>query len=284
MTTAMEKVHPTTQLDRAPAAAGLALTGRVQISSMGEVFRLANALSQARGFVPRAYAGDANAIAAAILTGIELGIGPMEALRSIHMIEGKPTMSSEMMLGRAMRAGIRCRWVRTDANGAEIEVTRDGYSSRLSFTMDDARAAGLAGKGNWKTYPAAMLRARCASAAMRAFCPDVLGAGVYTPEELAPDAPVREDGTPAVLEAQVVEQAPVAAPAARPFTERLDECQDADELLSYLRASAERLVSLTNGRRAKAMGAIESAAKRVGIDELEALTAAGLISPTGEQE
>jgi hypothetical protein len=84
-------------------SAGLALTGQVQIGSMAEVFRLAGALAEARNFEPRAYAGDANAIAAAILTGIELGIGPMEALRSIHMIEGKPTMSAEMMLARAMR-------------------------------------------------------------------------------------------------------------------------------------------------------------------------------------
>lgn len=258
-------------------SAGLALTGQVQIGSMAEVFRLAAALAEARNFVPRAYAGDSNAIAAAILTGIELGIGPMEALRSIHMIEGKPTMSAEMMLARAMRAGIRCRWLRLDATCAELEVTRDGVPQKMAFTMDEAKAAGLAGKGNWSKFPAAMLRARCASAAMRAFCPDVLGSGIYTPEELAPDAAVREDGTPIdatpAPRAEVVESHAVEPKRAS----RPEDCADADELLAWCRARAAGLSRLTNGRRAEAFASIEAAARRVGLDEMEALRTAGLL-------
>lgn len=254
---------------------GLALTGQVEIRSMAEVFRLAEALSQARSFVPRALVGDANAIAAVILTGLELGIGPMEAMRSIYMVEGKPTMSAEMMLARALRAGIRCRWVHTDAQRAELEVTRDGHAQRMAFSMEDAARAGLAGKGNWKSYPAAMLRARCTSAAMRAFCPDVLGSGVYTPEELAPDAAVREDGTPVEAPAPVRAEVEVARPA--PKARTLDDCADADEVLAWCRENAGKLSALQNGRRARAMEAIEAASRRTGLDELEALTAAGLV-------
>lgn len=259
---------------------GLALTGQVEIRSMAEVFRLAAALAEARNFVPRAYAGDSNAIAAAILTGIELGIGPMEALRSIHMIEGKPTMSAEMMLARAMRAGIRCRWLRLDATCAELEVTRDGVPQRMSFTMEEARAAGLAGKGNWSKFPAAMLRARCASAAMRAFCPDVLGSGIYTPEELAPDAAVREDGTPVEAPATVRAEVEVAKP---PKARTLDDCADADEVLAWCRENAPKLAALADARRAQAVERIEAAARRTGLDEMTALTIAGLVPAEGSE-
>lgn len=263
---------------REKPSAGLALTGQVQIGSMGEVFRLADALAKARNFVPRAYAGDSNAIAAAILTGIELGIGPMEALRSIHMIEGKPTMSAELMLARALRAGIRCRWLRHDAAAAELEVTRDGVVQRMSFTMDEAKAAGLAGKGNWSKFPAAMLRARCASAALRAFAPDVLGSGIYTPEELAPDTAVREDGTPidaTPARAEVVESKPAEAPRAR----TLDDCEDADAVLAWCREHAHRLSALEGPKRSRAHAAIEAAAVRTGLDEMTALECAGLVAP-----
>jgi hypothetical protein len=67
----------------------------------------------------------------------------------------------------------------------------------------------VAGKDNWKRHPAAMLRARCTSAAMRAFCPEYLGAGVYESSsgELTGGEPleavaVRVEATPAALPAE----------------------------------------------------------------------------------
>ncbi len=44
-----------------------------------------------------------------------------------------------------------------------------------SFTMDDAKRAGLGGD-NWRKYPKAMLFARAISAGYKAHCPDALGA------------------------------------------------------------------------------------------------------------
>jgi hypothetical protein len=58
--------------------------------------------------------------------------------------------------------------------------------------MEDAHRAGLSGKGPWKSYPAAMLRARAISAMARAMFPDALSGVVYTPEELG--AEVDDDG------------------------------------------------------------------------------------------
>ncbi len=188
----------------------LALAGTVRIDGMGDVFRLADALAKADGFVPRHLQGKPSAIAAVILTGVELGIGPMEAMRGIHVVEGKPTMSAEMMLARARRAGVRTRWVETTDRVARLAVTVPGDSEpqTFSFTWGDATRSGVAGKDNWKRYPAAMLRARCVSAAIRAACPDVLGAGVYesTSGELT-------EGEPSEVVTARVEPAPVPQPA-----------------------------------------------------------------------
>jgi hypothetical protein len=169
----------------APSAA-LAVSGQVRLDGVGDVFKLAQALSQAEGFIPRGLVGKPNAIAAAILTGLELGLGPMEAMRSIHIVEGKPTMSADLMLARAIRAGIRIEWEQCDGEAATLKLERSGMKHRHSFTFAEAQRAGLTTKDVWKKYAPAMLRARCVSAALRAFAPDVLGAGVYTPEELEP--------------------------------------------------------------------------------------------------
>lgn len=183
------------------AGAPLAVSGSVRLDGMADVLRLSEMLARAQGFVPRAFLGQPAAISAAILTGLEMGMGPMESLRSIHMVEGKPTLSADLMLARAIRAGVLIEWARSDNEAATIVLERGGKRHTQTFTMDDARTAELAGKGNWKKYPAAMLRARAISAAMRAFCPDVLGSGVCTPEELEDvprePAPIRVESSPA---------------------------------------------------------------------------------------
>ena len=52
------------------------------------------------------------------------------------------------------------------------------------FTIDDAKAMKLTGKGNWATMPRAMLMARVTSLLGRALFADVLLGMEYTPEEL----------------------------------------------------------------------------------------------------
>lgn len=192
---------------------GLALTGSVRIGGMADVFALSKALARARGFVPKALVDNPDAIAAVILTGVELGIGPMEAMRGIHIVEGKPTMSAEMMLARARKAGVRTRWLETNDKTARLAVTVPGDTEpqTMEFSWADAQRVGCTGKENWKRYPAAMLRARCISAAMRAFCPEVLGSGVYesTSGELTEGEPTTASTVPAVL-VEAVQEDPAA--------------------------------------------------------------------------
>lgn len=110
-----------------------------------------------------------------VLAGRELGLSPMAAIRGIHVIEGKPVMSADLMVALCLRLEA-CEYFTliesTDAR-ATYETKRRGQKPiRMSFTIEQAKAAGLAGKDNWRKYPAAMLRARCASALTKTVYPD----------------------------------------------------------------------------------------------------------------
>jgi hypothetical protein len=130
-----------------------------------------------------------------ILKGRELGIPPMQAFSSIAVVNGKPTMSAELMAAMIYKnvPGAIINYLKSDNNECVIEAQRPGGKpTRFSFSMEDAKRANLVGKGPWQTYPAAMLRARCLSAMARAMFADALSGVVYTPEELG--AEIDDDG------------------------------------------------------------------------------------------
>ena len=118
------------------------------------------------------------------------GIPPIKAAVQYHIIDGKPSLKSEAMLARFQASGGSIRWKeRTPQRctlwlehpkAGEIEVTWD---------IERAKAAGLAGRTTWKAYPAQMMSARCISEGIRALYPACVG-GFYTPEEVRDfDAP-----------------------------------------------------------------------------------------------
>lgn len=154
-----------------------------------------------------------------ILAGRELGLGPMAAIRGIHVIEGKPTMSADLMVGLVKRSNA-CEWFRvveSTPTKAVYETKRKGepQPTRMTWTIEQAKLAGVASKDNWRKYPDAMLRARCASALARAVYPDLL-AGCYESDEAEDfrrnSIRQRVDSAP-VVEGQVVESTAVEAPA-----------------------------------------------------------------------
>lgn len=176
---------------------------RVDTTSIG-LMELCGALAKSGYFKDSTDPGKA---LVKILYGQELGgIGPVTSLMGIHIIEGKPSPSANLMAAMVQRSG-RYRYrvsERTD-EAAEIvffERTSAGWEEvgRSRWTLADAQRAGLAGKGPWKSYPRAMLFSRALSEGVRVYCPDLFGgAPVYTPEELGADvdaetgAPIRVD-------------------------------------------------------------------------------------------
>lgn len=155
-----------------------------------EAMRLAKLLVSSR-LLPRSVTTPEAAFAI-IATGRELGMTAMQSLRSIHVVEGKPTLSADLIAALVKSRSDVCKYfmlVESTVTAATYETLRNGdpQPTRLSFTMDDAARAGLTGKDNWRKYPAAMLRARCITALARAVYPD-LALGIYDEDELEPIA------------------------------------------------------------------------------------------------
>lgn len=135
-------------------------------------------------FVPKSYRGNIPAIMACVQTGRELGIGDLEALRSIHVIDGKPTLSAELMVKLARKRGHSVNGEFGDGSVTVTGTRKDnGDSLTVTWTMGMAQRAGLVGKDNWKKYPESMLWARAASQLCRMLFPDVLSGVSYTAEE-----------------------------------------------------------------------------------------------------
>jgi len=112
------------------------------------------------------------------------GLHPAIAARDYHVIQGRPALKADAMLARFQSAGGRVNWV----SYTDDEVTGkfshpQGGEVSISWTIDMAKNAGLAGKDNWKNFPRAMLRARCISEGIRTVFPGCV-VGTYTPEEV----------------------------------------------------------------------------------------------------
>lgn len=155
------------------------------------------------------------------------GIPPIKAAVQYHIIDGKPSLKSEAMLARFQASGGKIRWKeRTPQRctlwlehpqAGEIEVTWD---------IERAKAAGLAGRNTWKAYPAQMMSARCISEGIRALYPACVG-GFYTPEEVRDfDAPPPATQPESPKPAQAAKAAMPKPKAANPAPQEAEIVED----------------------------------------------------------
>lgn len=188
--------------------------------SLSEAKDLASTLAQART-LPQALQKAPADVLAIILAGAELGLAPMQSLRGIVLIDGRPTLSADAMGALVKSRRDVCAYLvleYSDATRATYRTQRvgDPQPTTMTFTIEDAQRAGLRGSA-WQRYPAAMLRARALSAICRAVYPDLL-LGVYDPEELEArldiPPPTERDVTP-TASAQSTPTPPPASPPRR---------------------------------------------------------------------
>ena len=134
-----------------------------------------------------------------VLAGREMGYGPFASVQGIHIIQGKPSISANLMAAAVKGSGrydYRVRNMSDDAVSIEFFEVANGKRESLgvsSYTLKEAGAAGLTSNPTWKKFPRNMLFARALSNGVRWYCPDVFsGNAVYVPEELG--ASVDGDG------------------------------------------------------------------------------------------
>jgi hypothetical protein len=168
--------------------------------------------------VPPAYKGQPESIVLAVQMGDELGLAPMQSLQNISVINGRPAVWGDAVLGLCRQSAV-CKDIVETVTGEGERMVATCTAIRVgsepvvrSFSVEDAKKAGLWGKaGPWQQYPRRMLQMRARGFAVRDCFPDVLR-GLITAEEAA-DIPARDtfagptiEHTPAPVASQIPNQ------------------------------------------------------------------------------
>ena len=167
-------------------ARGLALASHEEPSfdslvSMGDALRRT-------GFLP-SHIKDGVSFAAIVLMGRELGMGTMAACRKLQVIKGTVTERADSQLARFKSCGGRAQFKElTEAKAVVWLRHPNGDEHVETFTMEDAKRAGLASNDNYAKHPKAMLRSRAITAGLKS-----LGwegsVGIYDPDEISDATP-----------------------------------------------------------------------------------------------
>jgi hypothetical protein len=124
-----------------------------------------------------------------LMTGRDLGLSESQALRGIRVFNNMPCVMADTLHAIVENSPL-CEYFRevesTDDHATYETKRRGNPPTRSTFTMEQAKRAGLLGKNNWKCYPHRMLRARAKSYLARDVYPDVT-LGMYTTEEMDGD-------------------------------------------------------------------------------------------------
>ncbi len=253
-------------------------------ANIGEAMKFSELLAGS-DMVPRDFKGKPANVLVAIQWGYEVGLGPLQALQNIAVINGRPSIWGDAALA-LVRAHPACQAVSEgvegdgDARHGWCEVTRRGEApQRRTFSVADAKKAGLWGKsGPWQQYPDRMLQLRARGFAVRDVFPDALR-GVITAEE-AQDMPaepreVPNTAPPKPVPATRVDEEPthpLLAPDGRLVTVRagrwldavrkaLANLESADAVRAWLLAMAEHFATVPAEMRD---AATDAAAARLG--------------------
>ena len=163
--------------------------------------------------LPTAYRGNAANAFVAAETGAALGLEPLQALASIAVINGRATLSSDLMAAVIRRAGHTLRIVENSPESVTATLIRaDDKTFKFEVTWDKDKAvkAGLWGqRGPWSQYPTQMLRARAITEVARQGASEALMGMIYSPEDFG--ATITDTGE--VLEAEVIDDTPTPAPS-----------------------------------------------------------------------
>lgn len=224
--------------DRTPVRLGIAP------KTLDEGWRLAKAIA-ASELVPKQYRNAPGDVLIAMQYGLELGFPPMQALQSIAVINGRPSVWGDGFLALILgsdayrehdeyflvknerRDFLTAEDLKDDFTTAVCKFWRNDRPNPIVgvFSVGQAKTANLLGKdGPWKTYPDRMLKMRARGFAGRDGFADVLR-GVKSTEELLdspdddlPDLPARPEPIQPrrASEARASSSSPSPAPATTP--------------------------------------------------------------------
>lgn len=226
------------------------------------------------------------AVAAVMLTGRELGMPPMRAARSLMLIKGKVVEDASSQLARFKADGGRATFTELDDKAATLHLRHpNGDEHTETFTLADAKAAGLLSNPTWQKFPRAMLRSRAITAGLKSVGWE--GAvGAYDPDEARHFDDHDEREVPRVtIEATraPTPEAPKPTRSAKQFVldhcAAIDHCTTLDEFATLCESThddVERLpgkwASLCFAHEARTLAGFNGVAFEPDVGEVQALT------------
>ena len=168
------------------------MTNEVQtVTTQNEVIELQKRQFEALaagGFLPKGCTKQEGL--ARIVAGAQLGMRPIQSLNGIAMINGHPTLHSDSIPCVVMASGlVNGMKYKFDGEGDNMSCTfymrRKGVEEyqEWTYSMEDAKQAGLFDNPTWKAHPKKMLFNRARTWCMRNTFPDVIG-NIYSKDEV----------------------------------------------------------------------------------------------------
>ena len=183
--------------------------------------------------IPGGLRNKPKAIVACILTGREFGLGPMESLRLIDVIDGKPSPSGELMLRLIKEKGHKVKLLELTDTKCKLAGIREEDPKdvmELEFTWKDAERVTvnrdgkkLVEKDNWKNYPKHMLFWRAVSMLASFQFPDAIRGRIYVGDELGSEEWVEE------IDPEAIEMTPALVSSLPNAPQRPHEPEEDDD-------------------------------------------------------
>jgi len=137
---------------------------------LAEAEHLAEIMCKA-DIVPQALRGKKENVLIAIGLGAEIGLSPFQAVQSVYVVNGRPSLWGDGLLGVVLQSS-KCEYIHETFDDKTMTATcrakrrGDPEEAVYKFSAEDAKTAGLGRKeGTWQTYPKRMLQMRA-----RGFC------------------------------------------------------------------------------------------------------------------
>lgn len=155
--------------------------------TFGEIVSMGDTLVKT-GFMPEHIKTGGQA-AAIIMTGQELGMKPMRAIRSLQLVKGKVVENADSQLARFKSDGGRAKFLQLNERVAELYLVHpNGDEHTETFTIEDAEHAGLLKPSRngepsmYVKFPKPMLRSRAITNGLKSIGWEG-GTGTYDPDE-----------------------------------------------------------------------------------------------------
>jgi len=122
------------------------------------------------------------------------------AMQDYDIIQGRPALKADAMLGRFQLAGGHVKWLKMTDDECAAEFSHPTCAPHvIDWDMERAKAAGLGSKDNWRKFKRQMLRARVIAEGVRSTFPACLrGAPHYVSEEVQDFEPTPQHSPRAV--------------------------------------------------------------------------------------